>query len=466
MSKNFYNPPPEGLRITHPMAVYGFYRKYRTIVEVALLTAFFLLPWIKINGFPAILIDIPHRRFSLFGLQFWGHDTPMLFFVMASFSMGIVFATSAWGRVWCGWACPQTVFIGAIFRKIESFVEGGHIARIKLRKAPFHKEKLIKKTVKWSLFFLTSTVISHTILAYFAGAENLVSMIAVSPFKNWAVFLTTGIVTIVVMLNFGWFREQLCISICPYGRLQSVLMDEDSLAIIYDEKRGEPRKGLQPKTEEPGDCINCYKCVAVCPTGIDIRKGLQMECIACTACIDACDTVMATVKKPKGLIRYESENGLRGRPSGFWRIKNMIYLGLVSACLIGLVSYISNRSDLDITVLRAQESPYRVITRSREEPLISNHYTLNLKNQSFHEIEVDIKHAEDSRNKGIEIIAPTYPEMIAPGKTTKNHFFITFPKSLLSEKGQLNFQLHIAATSNNKTTRNYIKELTLAGPVK
>src|SRR4030067_1890693 len=126
MSKNFYNPPPEGLRITHPMAVYGFYRKYRTIVEVVLLTAFFLLPWIKINGFPAILIDIPHRRFSLFGLQFWGHDTPMLFFVMASFSMGIVFATSAWGRVWCGWGGPQTVFIGAIFRKIEYFVGGGH----------------------------------------------------------------------------------------------------------------------------------------------------------------------------------------------------------------------------------------------------------------------------------------------------------------------------------------------------
>ncbi|MCF6150208.1 MAG: cytochrome c oxidase accessory protein CcoG [Candidatus Kuenenia sp.] len=465
MSKNFYTVPEDGLRITHPMAVHGFYRNYRTIAEAILITVFFLLPWIKIHGFSAILIDIPHRRFSLFGFQFWGHDTPMLFFVLATFSLGLVFATSAWGRVWCGWACPQTVFIDAIFRRIESFVEGNHIARIKLQKAPFNKDKLIKKTVKWSLFFLASSIISHTILAYFVGAENIASMVAGSPFKNGAIFLTTSIITAVVLLNFGWFREQFCISICPYGRLQSVLMDEDSLAVIYDEKRGEPRKGTQQKTEEPGDCINCYKCVVVCPTGIDIRNGLQMECIACTACIDACDQVMETVKKPRGLIRYESEKGLKGKPARFWRIKNVIYLGLVSACLIGLVSYISGRSDLDITVLRAQEIPYQIIARGQEEPLISNHYKLNLKNQSFYEIEVDITHNEENRNKGIEIIAPTYPETIPPGKSTKNHFFIKFPKTLLNKKGQLNFQLHIIATSK-QTTRNYIKELTLAGPVK
>lgn len=465
MSKDFYNVSEDGFRITHPMAVHGFYRKYRTIVEAILIAAFFLLPWIKIHGFSAILIDIPQRRFSLFGLQFWGHDTPMLFFVLASFSLGLVFATSAWGRVWCGWACPQTVFIDAIFRRIESFVEGNHIARIKLQKMPFNKDKIIKKTVKWSLFFLISSIISHTILAYFVGAENIVSMVAGSPFKNGAIFLTTTIITIVVLFNFGWFREQLCISICPYGRLQSVLMDEDSLAIIYDEKRGEPRKGTQSKTEEPGDCINCYKCVAVCPTGIDIRNGLQMECIACTACIDACDKVMETVKKPEGLIRYESEKGLKGKSAKFWRTKNVIYLGLVSACIIGLFSYISNRNDLDITVLRAQENPYQIIAKGQEDSIISNHYKLSLKNQSFHEIEVDIKPSENSKNRGIEIIAPTYPEIIPPGKSTKNHFFITFPKSLLNKKGQLNFQLHIIATSK-QTTRNYIKELILAGPVK
>jgi len=457
--------PEDGILITHPMAVHGFYRTYRTIVETILIIAFFLLPWIKIHGFSAILIDIPNRRFSLFGLQFWGHDTPMFFFVLASFALGLVFATSAWGRVWCGWACPQTVFIDAIFRKIESFVEGNHIARIRLQKSPLDKDKVIKKTVKWALFFLASSIISHTIIAYFAGAKNIASMIADSPFDNWTIFLTTSIITIIVLLNFGWFREQLCISICPYGRLQSVLMDEDSLAIMYDEKRGEPRKGTQPKTLEHGDCINCYKCVAVCPAGIDIRKGLQMECIACTACIDACDQVMATVKKPKGLIRYESEKGLKGKPAKFWRMKNILYLALVSACLIGLISYVSGRSDLDITVLRAQESPYRVISTAKGEPVISNHYTLNLKNQSFHEMEVNVTQTEESRNKGIEIVAPAYPEVIPSGKSAKNHFFIKFPKSLLNKKGQLNFQLHVAATSN-QTTRNYIKELTLAGPLK
>lgn len=457
--------PEDGFRINQfPMAARGFFRQYRDISQWALIIIFIILPWIKINGLPAILINLPDRRFAFFGLNFWGHDTPLLFFVLASFSLGLLFATSVWGRVWCGWACPQTITIDGIFRKIETLVEGNHIARKKLHEKPFDKEKIAKGAIKWILFFIVSLILSHTFFAYFTGSRKLLSMALNPPSENITIFLIVNTTTLVILLNFGWFKERLCTVICPYGRLQSVLMDEDSLVVAYDAKRGEPRKGRETESKEKGDCINCFKCVAVCPTGIDIRNGIQMECIACTSCIDACNEIMRITKKPEGLIRYESENGLKGENTSFWKMKTNIYLGLTLLSVIGLFLFIINRSGLDITVLRAHENPYQVLETSKEKTLIANHFTLNLKNQSAVQMEVDIIRTEHIESKEIEVIAATLPVTISPGQAKKNHIFIKFPKSILEGRSNHKYQLHIITKSIDRTQK-YIKEITLAGPV-
>ena len=379
--------------------------------------------------------------------------------------MGLLFITSVWGRVWCGWACPQTIGIDGIFRRIETLVEGNYIARKKLQAAPFDKEKIVKKAIKWSLFFFISALVSHTFYAYFTGAGILASMALSSPSENLTTFYIVNATTLIILFNFGWFKEQLCTIICPYGRLQSVLMDEDSLVVAYDENRGEPRKGKKRSSGgETGDCIDCYKCVVVCPTGIDIRRGIQMECIACTSCIDACDEVMGVTKKPKGLIRYESENGLKGEKTIFWKMKTSIYFGLTLLSFLGLFLYVINRSELDITVLRAHENPYQVLSISEEETLIANHFTLNLKNQSSQEMEVDIIRTGEMENSEIEIIAPTLPEIVPPGEAIKNHIFIKFSKSALGKKGSRYFKLQIMAKSES-VTKEYIKEISLVGPI-
>ena len=465
MVESIQKLPEDGFRINQfPMAAHGVFRKQRDLSQWALIALFIILPWIKINGLPAILINLPDRRFTFFGLSFWSHDAPLLFFVLASFSLGLLFATSVWGRVWCGWACPQTIPIDGIFRKIETLVEGNHIARKKLHEAPFNNEKIIKAAVKWLLFFSASLILSHTFFAYFTGPGKLLSMALSPPSENITIFLIVNTITLITLLNFGWFKERLCTIICPYGRLQSVLMDEDSLVVAYDEKRGEPRKGKKTRSKKSGDCIDCLKCVAVCPTGIDIRRGIQMECIACTSCIDACDEIMRITKKPKGLIRYESENGLKGKKTVFWKMKTNIYLGLTLLSIIGLFLFIFNRSGLDITVLRAHEKPYQVLETSKEETLLANHFTLNFKNQSAVKMEVDVIRTDTIGNTKIEIIASTLPVTIQPGGAKKNHIFIKFPKSMLEKRSHHKFQLQVMAKSK-EITQKYIKEITLVGPI-
>ena len=465
MVESIQKVPEDGLRINLiPMAAHGSFRKYRDLSQWVLIAVFIALPWIKINGLPAILINLPDRRFTFFGLSFWGHDAPLLFFVLVSFSLGLLLATSVWGRVWCGWACPQTITIDGIFRRIETLVGGNHIARKKLHETPFNKEKIVKGVIKWLLFLTVSLILSHTFFAYFIGHGKLLSMALGPPSENLTAFLIVNTTTLTILLNFGWFKERFCTIICPYGRLQSVLTDEDSLVVAYDEKRGEPRKGRNTESGVMGDCINCFKCVAVCPTGIDIRNGIQMECIACTSCIDACNEIMRITKKPKGLIRYESENGLKDKKTAFWKMKTNIYLGLTLLSIIGLFLFIFNRSGLDITVLRAHENPYQVLEILKEKTLIANHFTLNLKNQSAVEMEVDIIRTEHIKSKEIEVIAATLPVTIPPGQAKKNHIFIKFPKSILEGRSYHKFQLHIM-TKSKDITQKYIKEITLAGPV-
>lgn len=420
-----------------PADVRGKYRTRRNWVEAALILFFLVLPWIRIGGRQALLLDIANRHFEIFGLTLRAHDAPLLVFVLAIFFFGLFFATAMWGRVWCGWACPQTVFIDGVYRRIERWIEGGALERRRLDRAPWSLNKAWKRTLKWSAFTAVSLVVAHSFLAYFVGVEELAVMIRHSPFEHPSTFVFMAVMTLVLLFDFGWFREQFCVIACPYGRFQSVLMDSRSTIVAYDVDRGEPRATPQAKQlakthgGQLGDCVNCYRCVQVCPVGIDIRRGVQMECIACTACIDACDDVMTKIKKPVGLIRYDSLAGLqaakeerksgaatvtagavaaasgageaaatavtpasRPRRSGF-RLRPMAYASVVVASAVALTVALAKSNALKIEFYRAKETPYQVV-----DDRVINHFKLEISNASHAEHELSFA----SESSGVTVV--------------------------------------------------------------
>ncbi|MCM2324679.1 MAG: cytochrome c oxidase accessory protein CcoG, partial [Oligoflexia bacterium] len=345
----------------YPAEVKGPFRRLRRVVYDVLLVIFLALPWLRIGGQPVVLLDIPRRRFSLFGETFWAHDAPILLFVLGGFVLALVLATAVWGRVWCGWACPQTVFIDGVFRRLERWIEGHAFERRRRDEGPWTLDKGARRIVKWAAFVAVSLVIAHTFLAYFVGTDELGRMLRGSPGQYPAAFLVMAVTMGIVLFDFGWFREQFCTIACPYGRFQSVLMDSDSLIVGYDARRGEPRRGTAPAKEE-GDCVSCQRCVQVCPTGVDIRRGVQLECIACTACIDACDEVMTRLKRPKGLIRYASTSELAGGKRRKFGPRVALYLGLLLVFISGLTLSIAGREALDTTLVRFVGEPYQVVS--------------------------------------------------------------------------------------------------------
>jgi len=324
-NKNLFELDPERLATTdehgnriylYPEDVKGVWKTRRKRFYWFLIGLYLILPWIYIKNRPALMVNIFEREFTFMGFTLHGVE-PLLFFTLLATGLFLMaFLTSLLGRVWCGWACPQTVFIQSIFLKIEALVEGKARVRRELDLSPWNMEKFFKRFLKWSLYLLVSLHIAHTFVGYFVGPRELLFITTHSPSENWGLFLGTMIFTAIILVDFGWFREQFCLVACPYGRIQSVMMDENSLVVSYDAKRGGPGKGTEGVLKEKeGDCINCYNCVKVCPTGIDIRRGTQLECIACTQCIDACDDIMTKLHKPKGLIRYSSEVEIQGKKS-------------------------------------------------------------------------------------------------------------------------------------------------------
>lgn len=283
--------PADGRRAAiQPADVRGRFQRARTGVFAVLVCVWAALPWIRIGGHPALFIDVDARALYLFGATFNAQDTWLLFFLLTGVGFGLVYATALAGRVWCGWACPQTVFLEGVYRRIERWVEGPRERRLRRNAGPWTPEKLARKGATHALFVVVSVVVAHIFLSYFASLPKTVQMVRHAPAAHPEAFAWVLAMTAVFYLNFAWFREQLCVVLCPYGRLQSSLLDEHSLVVGYDANRGEPRgkKG----TAGAGDCVDCKRCVAVCPTGIDIRNGVQMECLACTQCIDACDEIM------------------------------------------------------------------------------------------------------------------------------------------------------------------------------
>jgi cytochrome c oxidase accessory protein FixG len=304
----------------------------RRLVSALLIAIYVLLPWLQVGGYPAVFLDIAERRFHLFGWTVASQEMWLLFFLLTGMGFSLFFVTALLGRVWCGWACPQTVFLEHVFRWIERRIEGDAQARKSLDAAPWDSSKVTKRVLKHVLFALCSALVAHIFLAYFVSIPRLYAMMTSAPTDHWEAFLFVFAASGTLYANFAWFREQLCIVICPYGRLQSALVDDHSLVVGYDIRRGEPRRQRAASAATPqaasttaGDCIDCVRCVQVCPTGIDIRQGLQMECLACTACIDSCDEVMTKVGKPRGLVRYDSLASFGGGRTRWLRPRTILY---------------------------------------------------------------------------------------------------------------------------------------------
>ena len=407
----------------YPADVRGRYKRRRTIIHALLVCVFLFLPWLKVNGQPAILLNVAQEQISLLGVRFWSHDAPSLLFVVLGAATLLALVTSIWGRVWCGWSCPQTVFIDGIFRRIERWIEGDALSRRRLDLEPPSLRRLILKASKWGCYTAVALVMSHSLLAYFVGTESLGAMMKQSPLSHPIPFLGMAVVTGALLLNFGWLREQFCTLLCPYGRFQSVLMDRRSLVIEYNAPRGEPRR---PGT---GDCVDCRRCVQVCPTGIDIRNGLQLECVGCTACIDACDTVMEKMGRPRGLIRYA-----RGLPAGQWRawLRPMAYFAVLLLIGGGLIWSIVMRAPLEITVARAPGAPYEILKRNQQSDQVLNHFYLELRNQSAGPLSIRL--AEDRALPAlpalkVDWVSAQLPIQMGPGESQRVDLFARFTES-------------------------------------
>ena len=368
----------------YPSDVRGPFKTVRRVVAYLLLVLYLSLPWIKVNGYPAVFLDVSERRFHLFGLTLAAQDMWLLFFVITGLGFSLFFVTALLGRVWCGWACPQTVFLEHVYRPLERLVEGDAVRRRALDAAPMSPEKFLRRTLKHGIYVLISVFFTHLFLAYFVSVPEVWHMVSQAPGEHWSVFVFMAAYTGITYFIFAWFREQVCIVLCPYGRIQSALTDDHTLVIGYDTARGEPRRvlgaargGLPAEAlAKEGDCVACNRCVHVCPTAIDIRQGQQMECVGCTACIDACDDVMTRLGRPKGLIRYDSQNGFNSKPTRWLRARTVLYFALLLVGAGVATWALSTVRPANFGVTRMVGAPYII-----DELNIRNQYLVRIVNK-------------------------------------------------------------------------------------
>ncbi len=380
------------------------------------------------GGEQAIRFDIPGRRFVFFGSTFWATDTLPLMFFLAGLGLCLFFFTSLFGRVWCGWACPQTIFLEFLFRPIETLIEGNASQRKKLDESPWSTNKIARKSIKFLVFVALAWLIANTFLAYFVGREPLLEMMSHLPTANLGVFLVSVAVMGLVLFEFGWFREQFCTVLCPYARFQSVLTDEDSLVIGYDANRGEPRGKLERNSEAKtrGDCVDCALCVKVCPTGIDIRNGLQLECVQCTACIDACNSVMVKINRPTGLIRYDSVRGLQSARLRLVRPRTILYAALLAGYIALFCYSLASREHAEFQFIRAPRTTFTEITPGQ----ITNQIEVHISNKDSRPHSYSVRAAKGSLE--LELRVPLDPFPIEAGRTTVLPLFVSLTSELLS----------------------------------
>jgi cytochrome c oxidase accessory protein FixG len=366
---------PDGSRnAIHPADVHGRFQRWKHGLWYLLIGFYLALPWIRIGGHPAFLLDIQTRHFYLLGQTFNAQDFWYAFFFITGLGFTLFVVAALFGRMWCGYACPQTVFLEGVFRRIERLIEGPAAARAKLDKAPMSGGKFVRRGIKMVVFFLIAAVITHSFLGYFMPTEVLLEAITSSPRHHMTAFVFMVVATVALFVNFTWFREQLCIVICPYGRLQAALYDADTILVGYDGKRGEPRGPAHQ--EGAGDCVDCYRCVAVCPTGIDIRNGTQLECVGCANCIDACDDVMVKLDRPKGLVRYDSQRGFETGKRQFVRGRVFLYAVLLLLGLSVMTLALTRRRPFEASLVRSPGQAYTL-----EGERVHNVFDLHLINK-------------------------------------------------------------------------------------
>ena len=403
----------------------GKYTNYRTIVAYFLLAVFFILPFLKINGNPVLLINVIDRQFFIFGQPFFPQDFFILALGAITSIVFIILFTVVFGRIFCGWICPQTIFLEMIFRKIDYLIEGDRNKQMKLDRQEWNSEKIWKRSLKWSIFIIISLIITHWMFMYIVGYQEVFNMIKEGPFNNFTGFLVMIVFTAAFYFTFAWFREQVCTLVCPYGRLQGVLIDKQTINVYYDFKRGENRskwrKGEDRKAEGKGDCIDCNQCVVVCPTGIDIRNGQQLECVNCTACIDACDEVMVKVGLPKGLIRYATEDEIE-KEVPFKFTGRMKAYSVVLLLMLGFLGFLlSNRGTMETKFIKPAGSTYFV-----RDGQITNTYNYTFLNKSNKDQLVTIKIMEPAH--GTVSLSTTDKILLKKDQMIKGTVNISFPE--------------------------------------
>jgi cytochrome c oxidase accessory protein FixG len=419
----------------HPKIIKGKLYQYRTLLSYFFLGLLFAAPFIKFNGEQLVLLDVLQRKFVFFGIIFWPQDFYLFVLAILTFIVFIVLFTVVFGRVFCGWICPQTIFLEMVFRKIEYWIEGEPVKQKKLNERPMDFDKFWRKAVKHCLFFLISFFIANVFLAYIIGSDALIEIITQPIASHLSGFISIWIFTFVFYLVFSRVREIVCTVICPYGRLQGVLLDSQSIIVAYDYNRGEPRGKVQKGLEnQKGDCIDCKLCVQVCPTGIDIRNGTQMECTNCTACIDACDMVMEKTHRPLRLIGFKSEEEIKSRKP--FRLSRRVYgYAAVLVVLMSLLSFLMiDRSDVKTTILRASGTLYQM----RDDNMVSNLYNAELVNKTSKALEFEI--VPDDKSIKLEYIQKE--QKLAYGGRVKLTFFVLMPQNEVKKfKSEIKFTL-------------------------
>jgi len=421
----------------------GTFYNYRKIVSYFLLAFLFLAPHLKIGGKQLLLFNILERKFIIFGNVFWPQDFWIFALVMVLGVVFVIFFTIIFGRLFCGWVCPQTIFMEMVFRRIEYWIEGDYTHQKKLRDSPWTKEKIFKRVAKISIFWIISFLIANTFLAYIIGSDRLWEIQTDPLNEHIGGFISIVVFTTVFFLVFARLREQVCTTICPYGRLQGVLLDANTMVISYDHRRGENRakfkKNEDRKTAGKGDCIDCKQCVHVCPTGIDIRNGTQLECINCTACIDACDHMMESVGLPKGLIAFKSEKNIVENTKFHWTPRVKAYTALL-VLLLGLVlTAMLTRSDFESIILRQRGTTFRI-----DNGHVVNIFEISLINKTSKEYQVELR--LPAGQKGV--IEQVVKDLKLPSEgTVKERFIVRMPLSEI-KGGKKEFELEVFGNGN------------------